>query len=153
MKRYPSYADGQIVTCFSKLATDVTKSHNAALCVDFLDLVQTGQEMRLWGNFDNCEKKDLRKYAESDFAYRISKFEERFVVHKEPKTKDVEVMAEYEIVVPEVVMTVNQIFNFICLLVLEFMFKVVFGYSFKFLVIVYILNMVTIILDLFSVFF
>ena len=106
VKRYPSNADGQIVTCFSKLATDVTKSHNAALCVDFLDLVQTGQEMRLWGNFDNCEKKDLRKYAESDLAYGISKFEERFFVHQEPKTKDVEVMAEYEIVVLEVVMTI-----------------------------------------------
>lgn len=33
-------------------------------------------------------------------------FEERFVVHQEPKTKDVEVMAEYEIAVPEVVMTI-----------------------------------------------
>lgn len=70
-KRYPSNAHGQIVTCFSKLATDVTKSHNAAFRVDFLDLVQTGQEMRLWGNFDNCEKKVLRKYAGSDFAYGI----------------------------------------------------------------------------------
>ena len=41
-KRYPSNARSQILNCFLKLAPDVTKSHNAALCVDFLDLVQTG---------------------------------------------------------------------------------------------------------------
>ena len=91
-KRYPSNAHGQIVSCFSKLASDVTESHNAALCADFLDLVQTGQELRLWGNFSKCDKKDLRKYVESDFEYGISKFEERFVVFRDPKYKDVGVM-------------------------------------------------------------
>ena len=120
-KRYPSNAHGQIVSCFSKLASDVTKSHNAALCADFLDLVQTGQELRLWGNFSKCDKKDLRKYVESDFEYGISKFEERFVVFRDPKYKDVGVivgqpsmaltmekdtMTEYEIIVPKVVMTI-----------------------------------------------
>ena len=91
------------------------------MCADFLDLVKTGQELRLWGNFSKCDKKDLRKYVESDFEYGISKFEERFVVFRDPKYKDVGVMVgqasmaltmekvtmtEYETIVLEVVTTI-----------------------------------------------
>ena len=92
----------KLVSCFSKLDTSVISKHNAALCSDLIEAIQTAQEQRLPFT---CSLGDLEKFTLTDFEEGIVSFLDEFNVQTqtEKKFKDIGTMTEFTVIVPEVI--------------------------------------------------
>ncbi|XP_066932991.1 uncharacterized protein [Clytia hemisphaerica] len=70
--RFPPFKTGELLNeCFRKLSKEVISKHNAALCTDLIDQIQTAQESRLP---QDCSDADLRKVTEDDLKIGIEAF-------------------------------------------------------------------------------
>ncbi|XP_066910939.1 stage V sporulation protein K-like [Clytia hemisphaerica] len=107
-KRFPLQIGGVkvedcLLKAFQKLPKIVLRKNNAALCGDILEFIQECQEDRLPLT---CSKNELMRFSEEDIVGGVKNFLMKYLTHNND-LNDKEIQTDFDIVVPEVVLRMN----------------------------------------------
>lgn len=87
--KVPHNIDVLLIDCFKSIPADIISQHNAALCEDLVDCIQTSQEQRL--SLD-CSSLELQKFSTEDIQNGILTFRQNY--HNTSKMRDVGTMTD-----------------------------------------------------------
>jgi len=113
-KKFPLKIDEMLHDCFGKIPRHIVCTHNAALCVDLIDFIQTNQESRLplscsINELDKFTEVDIKKGMD-DFLCSLTSTDERVVsistMKESVKTAELGTITEFEVFFPEVVLNI-----------------------------------------------